>query len=248
MGGKPVSDPLRLVVFDVDGTLVDSQHNIVAAMEDACTALNLPAPPARAVHRVIGLSLAEAVATLMPDCDPATHLRLAEAYKDAFVARRNRPDHEEDLFPGAREVLEELDAAGVLLGLATGKSRRGVSVFLERHGLEKLFITVHTPDDGPGKPHPHMLQSALAATGAEPALTVMVGDTTFDMEMARAAGVGAVGVAWGNHPPRDLTQAGASVVLENFADLAAVVRDLEPPVRAAAGGGAGGSACEAVQP
>ncbi|MFA7430861.1 MAG: HAD-IA family hydrolase [Rhodospirillaceae bacterium] len=218
-----MSQSLRLVLLDVDGTLADSQHNIVAAMADACTECGLPMPPARAVHRVIGLSLVEAVATLMPEADPDTHLRVSEAYKQAFMTRRAAPDHEEHLFAGARQAIEDLDAAGVLLGIATGKSHRGAIKFIERHGLERYFVTVQTADGGAGKPDPRMARDALAETGVAPHLAVMVGDTTFDMMMARAAGIGGIGVSWGNHAPVELRRAGAATVLEDFADLRAAV-------------------------
>lgn len=223
MSTGPLPLPLRLVLLDVDGTLVDSQHNIVASMADACRACGLPLLSAQAVHRVIGLSLLEAVETLLPDHGAEDHARLAEAYKEAFVARRSAPDHQEYLFPGAREVIETLHGAGVLLGLATGKSLRGVDKFLERHDLERFFVTIHTADGGPGKPHPRMALDALAETGVDPGLAVMVGDTTFDMLMARAAHIGAVGVSWGNHAPAELRQAGAQAVLEDFSTLGAVV-------------------------
>lgn len=238
--------PLRLVLLDVDGTLADSQHNIVAAMDDACRACGLPTPPARAVHRVIGLSLVEAVATLMPEAGADVHLRLAEAYKQAFMARRAAPDHVEHLFPGAREAIEDLDAAGVLLGIATGKSLRGALKFMERHGLEDYFVTVQTADGGPGKPHPRMALDALAATGVAPGLAVMVGDTTFDMMMARAAGIGAVGVSWGNHAPRELSGAGAHAVLDDFEDLRAAVDTLTGATRHGSMGHKGVDQCEAV--
>ncbi|KJS39651.1 MAG: hypothetical protein VR70_07665 [Rhodospirillaceae bacterium BRH_c57] len=231
----PVTSSPRLVLLDVDGTLADSQHNIVAAMEDACRSCGLPMPSARAVHRVIGLSLVEAVATLIPDAGMDTHLRLSEAYKEAFMARRSAPGHQEHLFTGAREAIEELDAAGVLLGIATGKSQRGALTFIERHGLERYFVTVQTADGGPGKPDPRMARDALAETGVAPHLAVMVGDTTFDMMMARSAGIGGIGVSWGNHAPAELHHAGAAAVLDDFADLRAAVDVLTGVVRSSKG-------------
>lgn len=241
-------DALRLVLLDVDGTLVDSQHNIVAAMEDACRACGLPVPPAHAVHRIIGLSLLEAVTTLVPDASPDDHLRLADAYKEAFVARRGAPDHQEHLFPGARAAIEALDGAGVLMGLATGKSLRGVEKFLERHDLGRFFVTIQTADGGPGKPHPRMAVSAMAETGVAPGLAVMVGDTTFDMMMARTAGIGAIGVSWGNHAPDELRGAGAAVVLEDFSGLGRVVDALtgHPGTGQSGSGHEGGTTCVAV--
>jgi phosphoglycolate phosphatase len=142
-----------------------------------------------------------------------------ELYKQAFVTLRGRPDHAEPLFPGAREMLAAVEADGCLLGIATGKSRRGVAAALERHGLEGRFLTIQTADEGPGKPHPGMLLRAMGEVGADPAATVMIGDTSFDMEMARAARTDAVGVAWGYHPAHALRRAGARVVATTCADV-----------------------------
>ncbi len=211
----------RLVVFDVDGTLLDSQHNIITAMAVACRGAGVPVPSDSATRGVIGLSLDDAIAQVTPGVPDSTRTRVVDLYRDAFFALRTRPDHHEPLFPGARAVLDALDAAGCLLGLATGKSRRGVSAVLERHGLTSRFLTIQTADVGPGKPHPAMLQRAMADVGADPDQTVMVGDTTFDMTMARAAGTDAVGVAWGYHPVAALREAGARLVLESMETLPA---------------------------
>ncbi|MBF0306394.1 MAG: HAD-IA family hydrolase [Alphaproteobacteria bacterium] len=211
--------PLRLAVFDVDGTLVDSQHNIVAAMLVACDAHGLCRPPAEAVRRVIGLSLVEAVAALLPEQEPIAHERIAESYKDAFVTLRSGPGWTEPLFPGAVAALDALEADGWALGLATGKSRRGVDVMIERHGLTGRFATIQTPDTNPGKPNPAMLRSAMAEVGADASATVMIGDTTFDILMARAANTGAVAVGWGYHPVGELRAAGAHAVVGDYAGL-----------------------------
>lgn len=208
--------PLRLAVFDVDGTLIDSQHNIVAAMAAAFIMHGLAEPPSAAVRRVIGLSLVEAVATLAPELDADLHWRLAHSYKEAFAALRGRPDHDEPLYPGALEALDRLEQAGWLLGLATGKSQRGVRAMIERHGLHQRFASIQTADDHPGKPHPSMLLTAMDELGVTPAGTVMVGDTAYDMQMAKNAGVTGIGVAWGYHHPDELRQAGADVVVEAY--------------------------------
>jgi len=221
-----MSDPLRLILWDLDGTLVDSQHNIVQAMTLACEACGVVAPEPAAVRRGIGLSLVEAIAQAMPHETPEVHARVAGAYKEAFVALRTRGDHREDLFPGARQVLHALDEAGWLMGVVTGKSRRGVDAFIERHGFAGRFLTIQTPDDNPGKPHPAMCLRAMRELGADPELTVTVGDTTFDMQMARAAGTHAIGVGWGNHPGDELRRAGAHTVLDSFAGLEQAAREL----------------------
>lgn len=210
------STPLRLLVLDVDGTLVDSIHNIVAAMEMAAGAHGIPCPPPARCRRVVGLELVEAVATLFPEHEPDLHRAVAESYKRAFQVLRAAPDHVENLYPGALEALRAFDEAGVLLGIATGKSRRGVASMLARHGLEGRFLTIQTADDNPGKPHPGMLLRAMAEVGAAPSDTVMVGDTSYDMAMARAAGCHAVGVSWGYHPVAELHQAGAHTVIDGY--------------------------------
>ncbi len=209
--------PLRLAVFDVDGTLVDSQHNIVAAMTSAFESCAVSPPPPARVRRIIGLSLTEAVAALAPD--PALVPQLAARYSEAFVTLRNAPDFHEPLFPGMADLLDTLEAAGWVLGVATGKSRRGVDRFLDHHGLTGRFLTVQTADQGPGKPDPAMLHRALRDTGAEAPAAVMVGDTVYDMEMAARAGMPGVGVAWGYHPAADLAAAGARYVAADSAAL-----------------------------
>lgn len=202
---------VKLVIFDCDGTIVDSQHMIVAAMTAAFVEADLTAPPREAVLSVVGLSLVPAVARLVHDPrEERQVLRIAETYKSAFGALRNDPAHAEPLYPGAREAIMALAARDdVLLGVATGKSRRGVAMLFEREGLDIYFHTIQTADTHPSKPHPSMIETAIAEAGGHADQTVMIGDTTFDIEMARSAGVGALGVAWGYHPTAALTEAGA---------------------------------------
>ncbi|MBF0560905.1 MAG: HAD-IA family hydrolase [Alphaproteobacteria bacterium] len=220
--------PPRLAVFDVDGTLVDSQHNIIAAMTEAFRVHDLGTPRPEDVRSIIGLSLVEAVAALLPDAEPERHIKVARTYGDAFGVLRQRPDHSEPLFPGAVEALDALSAAGLRLGIATGKSRRGLRVMLDRTGLRDRFVTLQTADDGPGKPHPAMLVAAMAEAGVAPEHTAMIGDATFDMIMARAAGARAIGVGWGYHAAADLEQAGAETVVTGFGDLLPAVLRLIP--------------------
>jgi phosphoglycolate phosphatase len=130
----------------------------------------------------------------------------------------------EPLFPRTREVLGMLDRNGHLLGVATGKSHSGLLEVLEHHRLTALFVSFQTADRHPSKPHPGMLEEAMRETGSAPAETLMVGDTSFDMEMARAAGARPIGVAWGYHPPEMLEAAGAELILEDFDQLLDCVR------------------------
>jgi len=208
-----------LVVFDCDGTLVDSQHAIVAAMARAFAEHDLAQPPAAAVRRIIGLNLDEAMAALAPEIDDARHHSLAEAYKAEFFRQRQSGEFTDPLYPGAMEAILALAETGAMLGVATGKSQRGLRAVLDRHGLRARFATLQTADDAPGKPHPGMLLNAMAEAGACPEETVMIGDTTFDMTMARAANVAAVGVAWGYHEAQELDDAGAAAMVGEFGQL-----------------------------
>ncbi|WP_116133390.1 HAD-IA family hydrolase [Tropicimonas sp. IMCC34043] len=211
--------PLRLVVFDVDGTLVDSQAHIMAAVVSAFGAIGAASPSLSAVLSIVGLSLPVAMARLAPDLDPASHDALVAAYKDSFSSNRAAGDPQQmsPLYPGTRAVLDGLLARDdLLVGLATGKSRRGLDHVLAAHGLTGAFATEQVADHHPSKPHPAMLLAALAETGAEPGDAAMVGDTTFDIEMGRAAGFATIGVAWGYHPVAALHAAGADVVIDEW--------------------------------
>ena len=212
---------MKLAIFDVDGTLVDSSAMIAASLTSAFLAEGLPVPDRTRMMSIVGLSLVEAMAALAPEETHTTHERLGAAYKQAFWEHRSRGAHTEDLFPGAHELLLKLRARDdVLLGIATGKSRRGVAHLIEKHGYEGWFATVQTSDDHPSKPHPSMIVTALAETGLEPADAIMIGDTSYDIAMARAAGVWAAGVAWGNHPRAELSTAGAHSIASDFNELA----------------------------
>jgi phosphoglycolate phosphatase len=217
---------LRLVVFDVDGTLIDSEHNIIAAMTEAWSHMELGVPDPSDVRRIIGLSLVEACSVLLPWATHEMHRQVAEAYKESFRGLRLLPDTEEPLFPGVMETLEQLEAQGWLLGLATGKSQRGVQAMLDAHDLHGRFVTIQTADDNPGKPNPAMLVRAAAECGVDCADMVMVGDTEYDMLMARAAKAHAVGVSWGYHAIEELRAAGAHDVLDGFEALPDLVARL----------------------
>ncbi len=227
MGGRPVRHRFQLIVFDYDGTLVDSQHLIARAMADGFVAHGLAPPPIEAVRRVVGLTLERAVANLLPDPgDVLTAARVADGYRQAFFALRSAPDCHEPLFPGVRETLLRLGQGEVRLGIATGKARRGLLASLERHGLEQHFVTLQTADVAAGKPDPEMLHQAMSEAGTAPGETVLIGDTTFDMEMAGNAGIAAIGVAWGYHEPKDLRQSGAAAIVESFAEIPDALSEL----------------------
>jgi phosphoglycolate phosphatase len=216
---------MSLVVFDVDGTLIDSQHLILAAMEVAFGALGHPVPARDVVLGVVGLSLNEAMAALAPELPAERTLLLAAHYRDSFVAQRAAGGAEAHapLYPGARAALERLAVPGTLLGVATGKARPGLEHVLAAHGLGHFFATTQTADAHPSKPHPSMLLAALAETGAAAGEAVMVGDTEYDIAMGRAAGLATIGVSWGYHPRARLEAAGADLVIDDFAALDAAL-------------------------
>lgn len=215
---------IRLAIFDCDGTLVDSQHNICTAVEESFALNGIVAPPRNMIRRIVGLSLVEAMRMLLPDADDALHQRIAQDYKDAFFRLRSSGAMaEEPLYDGIAELLAGLSAQGWLLGVATGKSDRGLAHILAHHGIAHHFVTLQTADRHPSKPHPSMIETAMRDAGAEVTQTAMIGDTSFDMAMARAAGARAVGVAWGYHPPEELVAAGADVVVERVGALAAAL-------------------------
>lgn len=218
---------MYLVIFDCDGTLIDSQDTIVHGIDVGFAAVGL-APPDRATAlSIVGLSLEVAFARLVGPEHHALVPRMAEAYRAAKVERRLAGLDHDPLYPGARAVLQALSARDdVLLGIATGKALRGVRHMEEVHGLSGLFATIQTADTAPSKPHPRMVLQAMAETGAEPSRTVMIGDSSYDMKMARAAGVSALGVSWGYHDVATLTGAGAHAVIDRFDALDGVLNQL----------------------
>ena len=209
----------RLAIFDCDGTLVDSQANICAAMEDCFARAGRPAPPREQTRRVVGLSLVEAMREMLPREDSEVHVVMAEEYKQAFHRLRAGGTVDEPLYEGVAALIEELAKDGWLMGVATGKSDRGLGICLDHHGLRERFVTLQTADRHPSKPHPSMIEQAMADAGASPETTIMIGDTSYDMAMARAAGVTAVGVAWGYHSAADLRAAGAQHIAEHPLDI-----------------------------
>lgn len=208
----------RLAVFDLDGTLVDSRRSISEAVRQAWVALDLEPPSYDETRRIVGLSLIDAVQILAPTLDPARYPELGEAYKTAFI-RNREAGALEPLYDGARETIEILKRDGWLLGIATGKARRGIDHVIAAHGLDGVFDTAFCADDGPGKPDPHMLRLNMRALDADPEHTVMIGDTSFDMKMARAADCYALGVSWGFHTADEIRDGGAHEVVDIFADL-----------------------------
>ncbi|NSY39821.1 HAD-IA family hydrolase [Leisingera sp. ANG59] len=219
-----MSSPLRLILFDVDGTLVDSQGAITSAMAEAFQGVGLETPPREAILSIVGLSLPLAMAELAPEQDAPTLEALVEGYKSSYMlAREEAGAAHSPLYPGTQEMLAELnEVPEYLLGVATGKSQRGVDALIAAHGLN-CFVTRQVADHHPSKPHPSMVLTAMVETGVERENTVMIGDTRFDIEMGRAAGVTTIAVPWGYHPAETL---GADYLIRDFAELRPLLAEI----------------------
>lgn len=210
---------MKLAVFDCDGTLVDGQAPICEAMEAAFARFGLEAPSRPRIRRAVGLSLPQAMRQLLPDREPDLHNDLANAYKDVFRQARTEGRVSQPLFDGIADLLHALVDAGWTLGVATGMSDRGLTHCLVENGVAGLFHTLQTADRHPSKPDPAMLLQALFEAGAQPDDAVMIGDTVYDIQMAKDAGSRAIGVDWGYHPPAELAAAGAEWIATSPAAL-----------------------------
>lgn len=207
----------KLVIFDVDGTLVDSQAHIIASMTAAFDAVGLNVPSRDAILSIVGLSLPYAMRSLAPDESDDRIAQLVEAYKADFNENRLKQDAVVPLFAGAEAAIARLaERDDVLLAIATGKSRRGLDGLLAEWPFADHFVSTQCADDHPSKPHPSMVQSCLADCNLSAEDAVVIGDTTYDMEMARAARVAAIGVSWGYHGAGALKDTGARVVIDHF--------------------------------
>lgn len=217
----------RLAIFDCDGTLVDSQANICLAMEHAFHAGGLTPPPRQAIRRIVGLSLLEIMRALLPEGDDNLHTEMVERYRTSYLTLRHNGLEHEPLYDGMAALLSSLDENGWLLGVATGKSDRGLHRCLDHHGIKGLFVTLQTADRHPSKPHPSMVYQALADAGVEAANAVVIGDTVYDIHMGKAARCRTIGVNWGYHPIAELREAGADAIAENMDELAALLGNLK---------------------
>lgn len=212
-------------VFDIDGTLVDSRAIITACMDAAFVGAGIDAPGYEKTRRVIGLSLGAGLKYLAPETDDATHKIILESYRDAFFTMRSDPAFASPLYDGAADLLSDLVDVGWTLGIATGKSRRGLDAMIEQFGWRDLFTTHWCADDGPGKPHPHMVLENIRVVGADAGKTIVIGDSEHDMAMAVSAGASAIGVTWGFGTRGEMLDAGAARVVDTMADLQAVLGD-----------------------
>ncbi|MFM8750889.1 HAD-IA family hydrolase [Rhabdaerophilum sp.] len=211
-----------LLLFDLDGTLLESAEMILECQRLAFTAIGLPVPSRERGLSIVGLSLREAFVELVGEHGPVEEL--AEAYRQSFHALRTQGAELERLFPGVKPLLAELAASEPhCLGIATGKSQRGVRAVLGSYGWEGVFRTIQTSDDAPSKPHPGMIENACRETGIAPERTVMIGDSSFDMKMAKAAGAHAIGVSWGFQGVDLLRETGANEIVEDIDALSTAI-------------------------
>ncbi len=212
---------MKAVLFDCDGTIADSAGLICRVMDRAFRRFDLEPPAPEATRAIIGLSLETAVQALRPKLGEAAVREVAEGYRVEYRAERARPDFSEALFPGMAELVRDLASReAVFVGMVTGKSRRGVAALTAYHGIADCFSAVRTADDCPSKPHPAMVLECCVELGLDADRAVVVGDTSFDMEMARAAGARALGVTWGSHAQRLLHEAGADEIVPDVSTLA----------------------------
>ena len=222
-----MSNP-RLIVFDVDGTLIDSQDVIIKAMAEAYRDVGLPEPSDAQTLSIVGLSLPEAMRGISPEIDETTVNALVDAYRAGFVKNRANGQGEASapMYEGAKNCLHRLNREpNFVLGAATGKARRGLDVAIKAHGWHGLFATMQTADLHPSKPHPAMLEAASSETGIAPDRAVMIGDTSFDMEMGKSAGFATIGVSWGYHD-LDRLSAHADVIVDTFDQVDSAIADV----------------------
>ena len=205
----------ELLVFDWDGTLMDSAAAISESLQATCAELGLPIPSRERARYVIGLGLADALAYVLPELPAADYPKVLDHFRVHFLRR----DAGTTLFPGAADMIRELHATGFMLAVATGKSRRGLDRALHETGLKDFFHATRCADEGFSKPHPGMLEAVMGALATPPAGTVMIGDTTHDLEMANAAGVAAVAVTYGAHERAALTACKPLVIVDELRGL-----------------------------
>ncbi|MCJ8324850.1 MAG: HAD-IA family hydrolase [Rhizobiales bacterium] len=216
----------KLVIFDLDGTLIDGAQACIPAMQHAFRTVNLPVPNAVQVKNMIGLSITPAIYHILSSFNDIRHVseseveQIGDIYKDYFYQSRIANKHQSPIYSGALKCLAKLHAnPNILLSIATGKSRRGVNAFLDKYELNNLFSTSWCATECHSKPHPEMIDQAMNTLGIDAENTIMVGDTEFDMQMAKNAKVHAIGVDWGYHSQELMLKSGANQIVDNFEQL-----------------------------
>ncbi len=219
---------LYLLIFDCDGTLIDSRKSIVEVATMVIEQFQLPMPDDARILETVGLSLPQAIAHLFPHEPESLILEMSDAYKGAFMQMRAEERIVDPLYDGASSLLQDLYGYDhVFLGIATGKARRGVNAEFERLDIDiRKFSTIQTADVAASKPHPDMIDRAMRETGIDRDNTFMIGDTSYDMQMAKSAGVHPIGVNWGYHKQSELQQAGARDIVQNYGELSELIDTL----------------------
>jgi phosphoglycolate phosphatase len=210
---------MTLFVFDFDGTLSDSANFICDTMQQAFIAHNIPAPTHSMIRHIIGITLEQAIYTLMPTLSDTDIACITQNYKNIFQARRSDNTMHDSLFDGSLDILNAIKTHHHIAGIATGKSLRGLNAELDRHNIRSFFIGYQTSDTHPSKPHPAMLHAMIDQAGCTAQDTIMIGDTSYDMQMAQSAGAMAIGVSWGCHDVDTLKKAGADTIIHHFSEL-----------------------------
>jgi phosphoglycolate phosphatase len=222
---------MRLVIFDLDGTLIDSVALIVETVSTAFRAVDEPVPDERAIRAISGITARDAMGILIPGASPERIDRLMESYRAHY--RSSAGVAREPMFAGALDALDRLQVSPeTILAVATGKGYSGAVTLLERHGIIGRFHSIQTPDHNRGKPDPQMIETAMTKAGVTRAQTVMIGDTIHDMRMAKAGGVSAIGVTWGYHEKAELIAEGADIVIDSFDKLDGAIDQLVGAVHA----------------
>ena len=211
----------KLIVWDWDGTLMDSTPTIVKCIQDACRDLALPVPEDSMASFVIGLGIQESLRKACPTVSVDDHYKLIDRFRFHYLSK----DHELSLFEGAKDLLYRLKDRGHLLAVATGKSRKGLDRSLGFHQLEDIFSDSRTPDESKSKPHPGMLLDLSDALSVPMEKILMIGDTTHDLQMANNAGCASVGVSYGAHGPSGLEDLRPRAVVHSVAELHAWLQD-----------------------
>ncbi|MGL4239536.1 MAG: HAD-IA family hydrolase [Beijerinckiaceae bacterium] len=207
-----------LILFDLDGTLVDGQHSIRATFDEIFPRFGYDRPTPDAVRSVVGRSLPYAIRDLLGDDAPADEM--AEAYKAHFHVMRAQPGYSEALYDGVDATIRRLAGRDdLLLGTATGKALRGINWMIDRHGWHGMFATLQGADTAASKPSPEMVLNACRETGVPPTRTIVFGDSIFDMQMAAAAGAHPIGVSWGYGAPAELVSSGARTIIDSFLEV-----------------------------
>lgn len=215
---------MRLIALDFDGTIADSKHNIMYAVDKACKAMGVSTPKLSEIMQLTGLTLEDAIGQFHPTASPAERTKWAELFRMYAEQENHKQMPPEVLFDNITETLDILNDNTTFLAVVTGKSRNGLHISLRTHNLTDYFTVTKTADDGPGKPNPTVLLDAICELGVSPSDTVMVGDTTFDILTGKNAGVKTIGVSYGNHTVQQLLDAGADIIIDRFTDLPQAVK------------------------